>query len=100
MSAMLEQSEGGGQVLTAMKDINDVTVNVKSGGSEMSREAQTVKGEMENLMRLTEEITSSMQEMSYGMESINHSINNVNDLTHQNSECIDAMGSVVGKFKV
>ena len=100
MSAMHEQSEGGGQVLVAMKDINDITVNVKSGGQEMSGAAQAVSSEMQNLLRLTEEITSSMQEMSMGMESINHSINSVNDLTHQNSDCIYALGNAVNKFKV
>lgn len=100
MSAMQEQSEGGGQVLTAMRDINNITVNVKNGGQEMSGAAQTVRSDMNNLLRLTEEITSSMQEMSMGMENINHSINNANDLTHQNSDCIKALGMAVNKFKV
>ncbi len=100
MSAMQEQSEGGEQVLTAIKDIQDVTTNVKNGGDDMRTSALRVKEEMDNVSRLTEEISSSMQEMSMGIESINSSINNVNDMTHKNTESIKALNTVVSKFKV
>jgi len=55
---------------------------------------------MDNLMRLTEEITSSMEEMSIGIETINKSINSVNDMTHKNTESIENLGEAVGKFRV
>ncbi len=100
MNAMQEQSEGGGQVLQAMKQINDITINVKTGGDNMQRSTDAANTEMDNLSRLTEEITSSMQEMSLGIENINHSINSVNDLTHKNTESIEALGKVVSVFKV
>lgn len=84
MNAMHEQSEGGEQILEAIKQIQDVTANVK----------------MENLMRITEEITSSMEEMSIGIEGINKAINAVNDMTHKNTQSIESLGEAVAKFKV
>ena len=100
LHAMQEQSEGGSQVLTAMKQINDITVHVKEGGDIMQNETQQAAEKMDNLSRLTEEITCSMEEMSIGIESINKSMNNVNELTHQNSENLESLGNAVRKFKV
>ncbi len=100
MHAMQEQSEGGGQVLEAIKEINDITVSVKNGGKEMENAANSVTSEMESLIRLTDEISSSMEEMALGIESINNSINEVNDLTHKNTDSIDSLNSIVSTFKV
>ena len=100
LHAMQEQSEGGTQVLTAMKQINDITVHVKEGGDAMQNETSSAAEKMSHLSRLTEEITASMEEMSIGIESINKSMNNVNELTHQNSDNLDSLGNAVGKFRV
>lgn len=100
MNAMHEQSEGGGQVLEAMREINDITVNVKTGGNQMQAATQSVNKEMSSLIRITNEITASMDEMEQGITDINKSINEVNDLTHQTSESIENLNSVVKTFKV
>lgn len=100
MNAMQEQSEGGDQILTAMKQISDITVNVKEGGANMQTATTAANEEMDNLSRLTDEITASMEEMSLGIENINSSINSVNDMTQKNTESISALGQVVGLFKV
>ena len=100
MNAMTEQSEGGEQVLEAMKLINDVTVNVRTGGNEMQRATDSINKEMEDLSRLTNEITASMEEMSLGIGHINNSINNVNDLTHKNTQNINELSVEMSKFKV
>ena len=100
MNAMQEQSAGGTQVLEAMKQINDVTVNVKSGGDAIQTATSSVQNEMTQLTRLTQEITSSMEEMTLGTAHINESINTINDSTKQNRDSIDSLAGVVGKFKV
>jgi methyl-accepting chemotaxis protein len=99
MQAMHEQSEGGGQVLEAMKQINEVTMDVKTGGSSMQTASGAVNHEMSELLRLSEEITSGMKEMAEGITQINGSINSVNDLTRHNQESIDNLASAVEKFK-
>ena len=100
MNAMKEQSEGGEQVLDAIKQINDVTGEVRHSSDEMQNATGDARAKMENLMRLTEEITSSMGEMSIGIETINKAINGVNDMTHKNTASIDELGQAVEKFKV
>ncbi len=100
MNAMQEQSEGGDQILKAMKQINDITVNVKDGGDTMQSATSTANHEMDSLLRLTDEITASMEEMAMGIENINNSINSVNDMTHKNTESIQALSHIVGMFKV
>ncbi|WP_294428404.1 methyl-accepting chemotaxis protein [uncultured Treponema sp.] len=100
MNAMHEQSEGGEQILEAIKQIQEVTAGVKGSSNSMEDATQAANVKMDNLMRLTEEITSSMEEMSIGIESINKSINAVNDMTHKNTQSIESLGEAVSKFKV
>ncbi len=100
MQAMQEQSEGGGQVLQAMKQINEVTMEVKTGGGSMQAASDTVSHEMAELLQLTGVITSGMKEMADGTAQINMSINNINDLTKQNRDSIDNLADAVEKFKV
>ncbi|HAH62544.1 MAG TPA: methyl-accepting chemotaxis protein [Treponema sp.] len=100
MQAMQEQSEGGGQVLAAMKQINEVTMDVKTGGTSMQSATNAVNHEMTELMRLSEEITSGMKEMAAGITQINDSINSVNDLTKHNQKSIGNLAAAVEKFKV
>ncbi len=100
MNAMTEQSEGGTQVLGAIKQISDISMSVNTDSGTMQQASNEVNTIMENLSRLTQEITSSMEEMSLGMENINKSINNVNDMTHKNTDSILRMGGAVSKFKV
>ncbi len=99
-NAMDEQSAGGEQVLNAIHDINSVTINVQNNSHEMEEKTVIVSKKMDNLRRLTEEITSSMEEMAVGMENINNSINSINDLTHSNTDSIQHLGKVVDKFIV
>lgn len=48
IGAMEEQSEGGGQVLDALKNINEITENVKKGGDDMQSAAHIVFEKMTN----------------------------------------------------
>ena len=100
MNAMHEQSEGGEQVLEAIKQIQDITASVQGSSTAMEDATNAANVKMENLMRLTEEITSSMDEMSIGIETINTSINSVNDMTRKNTQSIESLGDVVNTFKV
>ena len=100
MNAMKEQSAGGEQVLQAIKQITDVTSDVRRSSGDMQTATGSATAKMTDLMRLTEEIASSMNEMSVGIESINKSINVVNDMTRKNAQSIEALGSAVEKFKV
>ncbi|MDX9800641.1 MAG: methyl-accepting chemotaxis protein [Spirochaetia bacterium] len=99
-NAMDEQSEGGIQVLEAIKEINDITVKVKDGSVQMLTGSREVLDEMNRLSGVTQEITNSMNEMSVGTEEINAAINQVNDISRKNMDSINTLMIEVSRFKI
>ena len=100
MNAMQEQSEGGSQVLEAIKEITEITQHVKDSGDLMQNASNVANHEMDELLNLSEQIASSMTSMASGTEHITQAVTSVNDLTKDNSSSIEAVTQVVQKFKV
>lgn len=100
MDAMLEQERGSSEVLTAIKNINTVTMEVQTGSEEMLKSGQSVTAEMHKLDDLTRTITESMNEMTEGAVQINTAAQEVNKIAQKNTQSIDNLGAEVGKFKV
>ncbi len=92
-----EQSE---QLYTLIKNVDDISQEVKDGSAEMLRGGEQVADEMRKLDELTRIITDSMNEMASGAVQINNAVQEVNELTHQNKESIKNLSDEVGKFKV
>lgn len=100
MAAMKEQENGSREVLSAIKSINAVTLEVKDGSAEMLRGGEQVAEEMRKLDGLSRIITDSMNEMASGAVQINNAVQEVNEITQKNKESIDSLSAEVGKFKV
>ena len=98
--AMREQENGSKEVLTAIKSINTVTVEVQSGSEEMLKGGEGVAAEMQKLDGLTRIITESMNEMASGAVQINNAVQEVSEITQKNKQSIEALAQEVGKFKV
>lgn len=98
--AMQEQNSGSQEVLTAIKDINMVTLEVKEGSEEMLERSESVVREMTNLNNLTNNITCSMNEMAEGATEINNTVQNVNTLTLSNKKSIQSLSEEISVFKV
>ena len=98
--AMREQENGSKEVLTAIKSINTVTVEVQAGSEEMLKGGESVAEEMQKLDDLTRIITESMNEMASGAVQINNAVQEVNEITQKNKQSIEALAEEVGKFKV
>ena len=98
--AMREQENGSKEVLTAIKSINTVTVEVQAGSEEMLKGGEGVAEEMQKLDGLTRVITDSMNEMASGAVQINNAVQEVNEITQKNKRSIEALAAEVGKFKV
>ena len=98
--AMREQENGSKEVLTAIKSINTVTVEVQAGSEEMLKGGEGVAKEMQKLDGLTRVITDSMNEMASGAVQINNAVQEVNELTQKNKRSIQNLAEEVGKFKV
>lgn len=98
--AMHEQDSGSQEVLSAIKDINTVTLEVREGSDEMLRGSEAVVAEMSRLNQLTNDITASMNEMAAGASQINDTVQSVSNLTMDNKESILALSDEIQVFKV
>ena len=90
---------GSREVLTAIKSINTVTVEVQAGSEEMLKGGESVAEEMQKLDSLTRIITDSMNEMASGAVHINNAIQEVNEMTQKNKRSIENLVEEVSKFK-
>ena len=98
--SMREQENGSKEVLTAIRNINMVTVEVQAGSEEMLKGGESVAEEMRKLDELTRIITDSMNEMAAGAVQINNAVQEVNEITQKNKRSIEGLVVEVGKFKV
>ncbi len=98
--AMKEQENGSREVLSAIRDINSVTMEVQTGSEEMIKGSEGVAREMHKLDDLTRIITDSMNEMASGAAEINKAVQEVNTLTQKNKYNIDNLTAEVRKFKI
>ena len=98
--AMREQENGSKEVLTAIKSINTVTIEVQAGSEEMLKGGESVAEEMRKLDDLTRVITESMNEMASGAVHINNVVQEVSEITQKNKRSIENLTREVSKFKV
>ena len=98
--AMREQENGSREVLTAIKSINTVTIEVQAGSEEMLKGGEGVAKEMQKLDGLTRVITDSMNEMASGAVQINNAVQEVSEITQRNKRSIENLAEEVSKFKV
>ena len=98
--AMREQENGSKEVLTAIKSINTVTIEVQAGSEEMLKGGEGVAKEMQKLDCLTRVITDSMNEMASGAVQISNAVQEVSEITQRNKRSIENLAEEVSKFKV
>ena len=100
MNAMKEQSEGSQQILIAMHNIDDSTVNVKSDAAEVLSGGKQVVEQMKALGHANSSINDSISEMSAGTSEILTAVKNVNQTSSQNREAMSNLVAEVSKFKI
>ncbi|MGP1576634.1 MAG: methyl-accepting chemotaxis protein [Treponema sp.] len=100
MESMREQENGSREVLSAIKTINMVTIEVNAGADEMLKGGEGVAEEMRKLDDLTRLIADSMNEMAVGAVQINNAVQDINEITQQNKASIENLANEVNKFKI
>jgi methyl-accepting chemotaxis protein len=98
--ALGEQREGGSQVLEALRSVNDITSEVRSGSSEMSAGNRTIVSEMEKLKAASADIESSMDELRNAARSISEGAERVALMADATRTTIAGMEGSIGRFKV
>lgn len=100
VAAMKEQENGSNEVLQAIKNINEITGEVKTRSIEMLSGGIKVSEEMQKLDELTRNINNSMNEMAAAASEINNSSKEVSDISQKNKNSISRLSIEVNKFKV
>lgn len=94
------QGESSKEILTSIRDINSVTLEVKSRSSEMLSGSEQTFSEMQKLDKLTDVMTNSMNEMASVSTQINKSVQDVNDIAKKNKHSIEVLVKAINTFKV
>ena len=97
--SMREQENGSKEVLSAIRNINMVTVEVQAGSEEMLKGGEGATQEMQKLDDLTRIITDSMNKMATSAVQINNAVQEVREITQKNKQSIESLASEVSKFR-
>ena len=99
-NAMEEQNAGSSQVLQSISDIKTSSNVVKTDSTILLEGGQQVGSEMQNLAKVTLEITNSMNEMSSGSTQITKAVLDGQNASVKNQNSISSLQKEVKKFKV
>ena len=100
VSLMHEQDANGRQVLAAMKKINDVTEDIRSGSAEMIEGSTQIGGEMRDLAEITRKTTDRIREIASGAVQINTAIQDIRVISQNSKSSIESLANEISKFKV
>ncbi len=88
MSAMIEQNSGSSQVLDAIKEISDITYDVKSGSLEILKGNTEVSKEISKLVEISKLIDQGMDGIGNDTGQINEIITQVSGISEKNEEAV------------
>ena len=97
---MKEQKQGGENLLSVIKGMNEVTTKVKHASNEILAEATDITDGIGKLARLSDEITQTVAEMSVGVADVNEAVQEVNSIAVSNTENATQVTEEIEKFKV
>ena len=100
VSAMDEQNQGSKQVLEAMRNIDDSTIEVREGSKEILQDGQKIVQEMDGIGKGALLITDTVSEMTKGTEIIAGAIHDVEQSSNRNAVTIDSLERQVEHFKL
>ena len=98
-NAMTEQESASHQILEALGDMKNQSIQVNEKSNELTVGIKAVSGDMETVSQITDVILGSMDEMAAGSQQINSAAQNVSDLSLKTKENIDVMHSLLMNFK-
>jgi CheY-like chemotaxis protein len=99
-NAMAEQSTGSGEVLIAMRQINDITTRVRDGSAQMLSASSVIIGEMERLIKASGNTNERLQDITGNKDQIIMSIRFLEGVIEKTMLCVRELSENVLKFKV
>ena len=99
-SAMEEQNEGSKQIIAALRNMNDSTVDVQQSSKNMEVQKENVLKEMDVLNNSTSLMKNSMEEISIGAKAINDTGSALSEISEQVQDAIGKIGDQIDLFTV
>jgi methyl-accepting chemotaxis protein len=99
-SAIQEQREGAGQVMEALKVMNNVTAEVSAGSKEMREGNESMLKEIGALQDQAREIADGVSQMAEGIQTVNTGAQEISQLALTNQGAIASISKIVDSFEV
>ncbi len=98
--AMLEQASGSRQVLEALQDIENVTVQIRDGAIEMNSGTESILKEIMRLSGVSQQVQDRSSSIAKAAEAISAAVAEIVRNTGSNKEAIGVLVSITSKFKL
>ena len=97
-SAMAQQSSGTRQLLDSLKDMNEITENVKGGADEIKNGSALVMKEYRQLKDSSTLNSSHISDISSRIDEIDQAVENVISLSAANKQMVDSITEQMALF--
>ncbi|MCL1814578.1 MAG: methyl-accepting chemotaxis protein [Treponema sp.] len=84
--AVEDQSAGGGQMLNALRTVQEMTEAVREGAKVIQQKSSSINLEMEKLKNISQEVNDKVQEMRSSSEDISDFLYNARSLAQEAAE--------------
>ncbi|MCK9169929.1 MAG: methyl-accepting chemotaxis protein [Treponema sp.] len=98
--ALREQTDGGTSLLSAIKEINEITSEVKTSSAQLLAGTQNMVTAIKQLTERGSDIMDGITEMSSGTEEINRAVIEISAMSVRNNDSIGKLSLEVDKFKI
>ncbi|MHB9294570.1 hypothetical protein PilKf_00293 [Pillotina sp. SPG140] len=99
-SAMEEEQIGSEQILVALKNINDITVKVRTNSNDMTTGNNVVVQSVKQLSKDSKIITTNAQEITKDIKAMTDQEQHVVAIAAENENLVTRMDTIIGRFKV
>ena len=100
MNAMNEQDTGSSQILTAIKNIMQITSEVRSGSEEMLIGNTEAGKEMTRLVDISKNISNNMNEINQKSNLIASEIDRAMNMTEENKQAVSKIFSYLERLVI
>ena len=100
MNAMNEQDTGSSQILAAIKNIMQITSEVRSGSEEMLIGNTEAGKEMTRLVDISKSISNNMNEINQKSELIASEIDRAMNMTEENKQAVSKIFSYLERLVI
>jgi methyl-accepting chemotaxis protein len=96
--SMAEQNEGSRQVLEGLRNINDVTFQVKDGSVQLKEGSGQILSAVARLTEANSAVRGNVKEIATGTSEINKAVSSVLNLAVSNKELIEELAAAAARF--